>query len=430
MLPTPPLARTPTPASSRLHKLKARRATAAPLLVLAAALAACDDLTPPNRAPVAHLTAEPVEAYTGQEVNYDASESYDPDGDIVSYRWDFDGDGVTDTTTTTATTTHTYDTAGSYIASVTVEDNDGATATASLEEAVGVEAPEVLGEIAFGGRPEGEPAQTYSGSIVLRNSQISDTLENMIQVTYHLSSSPFPSSQNILPGYSPDGEMITFETNTNGPFQVDVVNADGSNRRQVVYVPEEMSTLCPSWSPDGKGILFAFYEHDELNMMGIGYTESIGDSIFDTVYETEFSSQIIDCPKMSPDGKSVLFKWKGDIWEINPEENTLENNTKSSYSDSDPRWIHDGSGFLFSSDREGRFDIYKYSFRDESVERLSYSGGVDPDISQDGNWLLFAKPNSNFLYLKDVRSERTDSLEFSEFFITRYPAWRPNPQNQ
>lgn len=63
------------------------------------------------------------------ECAFDGSASVDPDGQIVSYAWDF-GDG---TGAAGRTPTHTYQTAGRYRAALTVTDEDGATASAVLE---------------------------------------------------------------------------------------------------------------------------------------------------------------------------------------------------------------------------------------------------------------------------------------------------------
>lgn len=65
----------------------------------------------------------------GTFVEFDASASFDPDGSIVEYQWDF-GDGTT-TTTTDPTTSHSYADGGTYFVLLTVIDNEGKSGFAS-----------------------------------------------------------------------------------------------------------------------------------------------------------------------------------------------------------------------------------------------------------------------------------------------------------
>lgn len=74
-------------------------------------------------------------------VSFDASASYDPDGTIVSYEWDY-GDG---TKGTGMTTTHTYTKTGTYVVMLTVSDSVNTcidTMTVTVQEAP---TPPVLG---------------------------------------------------------------------------------------------------------------------------------------------------------------------------------------------------------------------------------------------------------------------------------------------
>ncbi|RLG94054.1 hypothetical protein DRO29_06995, partial [Candidatus Bathyarchaeota archaeon] len=53
---------------------------------------------PGNQSPIANFTYSPERPIANQTITFDASSSYDPDGTIVSYEWDF-GDGSEETTT-------------------------------------------------------------------------------------------------------------------------------------------------------------------------------------------------------------------------------------------------------------------------------------------------------------------------------------------
>ena len=82
-----------------------------------------------NPGPIAAFFASPINGHT---VTFDASGSYDPDGTIVSYAWNF-GDGNTGTGMSLS---HAYNSAGSYTISLTVTDNGGFTGSTSHPVAV------------------------------------------------------------------------------------------------------------------------------------------------------------------------------------------------------------------------------------------------------------------------------------------------------
>lgn len=81
-------------------------------------------------------TADPGGPYSGnagQGVRFDGSASSDPDGQIVSYQWDF-GDGAT---SSELKPYHVYAGSGTYEVSLTVVDDAGLTATASTLAEIG-----------------------------------------------------------------------------------------------------------------------------------------------------------------------------------------------------------------------------------------------------------------------------------------------------
>jgi len=77
----------------------------------------------PNEDPTAAFSFDPPSGEASLTVNFDASDSNDPDGNIVSYSWDFDDGSVG----SGRVLGHTFTQAGDYDVTLTVEDDDGAT---------------------------------------------------------------------------------------------------------------------------------------------------------------------------------------------------------------------------------------------------------------------------------------------------------------
>ncbi|RJS73446.1 PKD domain-containing protein, partial [Methanophagales archaeon] len=86
-----------------------------------------------NLLPVASFSFSPSPPHnpvTGENITFDASASYDPDGGtITSYKWDF-GDGSVEVADK-ATVTHSYSSEGNYVVTLTVTDDEGTTNTRS-----------------------------------------------------------------------------------------------------------------------------------------------------------------------------------------------------------------------------------------------------------------------------------------------------------
>jgi len=94
-----------------------------------------------NKPPIAAFTASPVTPYTGEPVTFDASEARDPDGDIASYEWDFNGDGIIDTSTADPIITYEFPSSGLKAVSLRVSDYEGASSRYSYN--IEVTAPAV-----------------------------------------------------------------------------------------------------------------------------------------------------------------------------------------------------------------------------------------------------------------------------------------------
>ncbi|MFC1803221.1 ABC transporter substrate-binding protein, partial [Thermoproteota archaeon] len=75
----------------------------------------------PNKLPVALAWSSETLEEIGTKLTFSATDSYDSDGNIVTYEWNF-GDG---TTATGEVVTHEYEVDGDYIVTLMVEDDEG-----------------------------------------------------------------------------------------------------------------------------------------------------------------------------------------------------------------------------------------------------------------------------------------------------------------
>ncbi|MCX6093074.1 MAG: PKD domain-containing protein [Candidatus Bipolaricaulota bacterium] len=78
-----------------------------------------------NKAPVAAFTRSPASGVAPLAVFFDATESADSDGSVVSYAWDFGDGAAAGGSATDVTATHTFATAGTYSVTLTVVDDRG-----------------------------------------------------------------------------------------------------------------------------------------------------------------------------------------------------------------------------------------------------------------------------------------------------------------
>ncbi len=84
----------------------------------------------PNQPPVAIAHADKTEIKVGEEVNFDGSDSYDPeDGPVSLYKWDLDGDGVFNEGLGDATPSWVYNTPGQFTVDLEVWDSQNLTDT-------------------------------------------------------------------------------------------------------------------------------------------------------------------------------------------------------------------------------------------------------------------------------------------------------------
>jgi PKD repeat protein len=102
-------------------------------------------LTPiENLPPKPLFSYSPIQPEVGEVVSFNASGSFDPDGKIVDYEWDF-GDGDTAHGISKSICQHIYSSAEKFQANLTVTDNGGGANTKTSEINVKEPLPEAIG---------------------------------------------------------------------------------------------------------------------------------------------------------------------------------------------------------------------------------------------------------------------------------------------
>ncbi len=94
---------------------------------------------------------------------------------------------------------------------------------------------------------------------------------------------------------------------------------------------------------------------------------------------------------ISPDGKTIAFTYKGDIFTVPVQGGNARQLTTNSAFDSYPLWSPDGTRIAFGSDREGSTDIYIMDAAGGKPTRLTtHSGNEIPRAFLDNEHILYS----------------------------------------
>jgi tricorn protease len=96
-------------------------------------------------------------------------------------------------------------------------------------------------------------------------------------------------------------------------------------------------------------------------------------------------------PAISPDGKTIAFGYKGDIYRVDVNGGVAVPLTIHEAQDMMPVWSHDGKQIAFSSDRYGNFDVFVMPAKGGTPVRLTYNSAGDYpyDFTTDNKQVLF-----------------------------------------
>lgn len=127
-------------------------------------------------------------------------------------------------------------------------------------------------------------------------------------------------------------------------------------------------------------------------------------------------------PSISPDGKTIVFSYKGDLYKVSAQGGNAMPLTLHKGHDKTPIWSKDGKNIAFVSDRYGNFDIFLMSANGGQPKRLTYhsSGDIPGSFTPDGKSILFHSSR-----LDDAKNAMFPSGAMSELYKVSVDGGRP-----
>jgi Tol biopolymer transport system component len=155
---------------------------------------------------------------------------------------------------------------------------------------------------------------------------------------------------NINPSWSPDGRQLVFESARHGNTTLYIINADGTGERRLTSTGRGDDTH-PQWSPDGRTILFDSDRDGAFHLYTIR-PDGTGEQRL-TVRDTSRALTVARHPSWSPDGRRIVFDsdrdGNADIYVMDGDGRNVRRLTQHPASDGHASWSPDGTRIIFGS---------------------------------------------------------------------------------
>ena len=230
------------------------------------------------------------------------------------------------------------------------------------------------------------------------------------------------------PSHAWAGSFIAFSSDRDAPgsAEIYVMNADGSDQRQLTSTPGNSNG--PAVSPNGQRIVFHSNRGGgtDIYMMNVD-----GGDVIRLTNLTALGPSA-HFANWSPDGQQVVFNsfvQPRDIYVINTDGTGLTNLTNHPSDDLRADWSPDGRTIAFVSNRDGNQEIYLMMPDGTEPVRLTFTAGADanPDWSPNGRLIAFESNRDGNSEIYVMNGDGTEPVRLTEdSALDTKPSWSPD----
>ncbi len=223
------------------------------------------------------------------------------------------------------------------------------------------------------------------------------------------------------PSFSPDGARIVYVHNEDGTNNLAIVNRDGTGRVYLTNNNNGTQYYGPHFSPDGQWIIFSIFRGEDRDIAIISADTPPRPEPWtrtkDTTNELTLTIDGVATDEGEVDSTVVEEVFPDSVAFAHQDSSKFQALVYSAADERDPTWLPDGSGFVFSSDRTGVFNIYEYVLESGEVKQHTnvVGGAFAPTVSKDEE-LVYSSYRSNDYDLYRISMDVMDGFSKQEKF--------------
>jgi eukaryotic-like serine/threonine-protein kinase len=184
---------------------------------------------------------------------------------------------------------------------------------------------------------------------------------------------------------SPDGRFVAVDKTDQGNQNTDIwiYDLQGTHARRFTFDPA--IDAMPMWSPDGKWLAFSSSRQQFFDLYIKPADGSQDEKLVDATPDVDKYPHA-----WSPDGKYFLYLHYTELWTLSYPELKSQPFLKGNFAYRSGKFSPDGKWVAYSSNENGRWEVYVTSFPEAKGKwQISTGGGLQPRWRGDGKELFY-----------------------------------------